>query len=192
MVTPHFRAGSCNFQAAENELIFEPRELLISRPERLPMYASRRSALQALVLAGAALLPLPATADNYEVVKTDAEWKKILSPDAYDVLRHQGTEPPFSSPLLNEHRKGVFACAGCALPLFSSDTKFESGTGWPSFWKPLPGAIRTSDDRSMFEDRTEVHCRRCGGHLGHVFKDGPLPTGLRYCMDGVALKFIPA
>ena len=156
------------------------------------MYASRRSALQALLLAGAALLPLPAAAEDYEVVKSDAEWKKILSPDAYEVLRHQGTEAPFSSPLLNEHRKGVFACAGCALPLFSSDTKFDSGTGWPSFWKPLPGAVRTSDDRSMIEDRTEVHCRRCGGHLGHVFNDGPLPTHLRYCMDGVALKFIPA
>lgn len=155
------------------------------------MYASRRFTIQALLL-GAALLPLPAPAAEYEVVKSDAEWKKILSPEAYDVLRHQGTEQPFTSPLLNEHRKGIFSCAGCALPLFSSDTKFESGTGWPSFWKPLPGAIRTSDDRSMIEDRTEVHCRRCGGHLGHVFKDGPLPTGLRYCMDGVALKFIPA
>jgi peptide-methionine (R)-S-oxide reductase len=156
------------------------------------MYASRRSAIQALLLAGAALLSSPALAETYEVAKSDAEWRKILSPDAYEVLRHQGTEPPFSSPLLNEHRKGVFACAGCALPLFASDTKFDSGTGWPSFWKPLQGAIRTSDDRSMFEDRTEVHCRRCGGHLGHVFKDGPPPTGLRYCMDGVALKFIPA
>ena len=155
------------------------------------MYASRRSMLQGLFL-GAALLPLPALAAKYEVVKSDAEWRKILSPEAYDVLRQQGTEAPFTSPLLNEHRKGVFSCAGCALALFSSDTKFDSGTGWPSFWKPLPGAVLTSEDHSDFAVRTEVHCRRCGGHLGHLFDDGPRPTGLRYCMDGVALKFTPA
>ena len=108
------------------------------------------------------------------------------------MLRQQGTEYPFTSPLLKEHRKGIFHCAGCALPLFSSTTKFESGTGWPSFWAPLPNAILENDDKSWIMDRTEVACRRCGGHLGHVFDDGPKPTGLRYCMDGVALTFTPA
>jgi len=131
-------------------------------------------------------------AQTYEVTHTDAEWKKLLTPAQYDVLRQQGTESPFTSPLLNEHRSGIFNCAGCALPLFSSDTKFDSGTGWPSFWKPLPNAVLTTDDHSFFMDRTEVHCRRCGGHLGHVFPDGPPPTGLRYCMDGVALTFTPS
>lgn len=155
------------------------------------MSTSRRSAIQMLLL-GAALMPLPALAHQYEVVKTDAEWRKILSPAAYEVLRHQGTEPPFSSPLLNEHRNGIFSCAGCDLPLFSSATKFNSHTGWPSFWKPLENAVMTSEDHSLMETRTEVHCRRCGGHLGHLFHDGPPPTGLRYCMDGLALKFTPA
>ena len=128
----------------------------------------------------------------YQVTHTDAEWRKLLSPAQYDILRQQGTEPPFSSPLLNEHRKGVFHCAGCSLALFSSETKFDSGTGWPSFWQPLPNAVLTSSDSSLGMDRTEVHCRRCGGHLGHVFPDGPPPTGLRYCMDGLALTFTPA
>ena len=105
------------------------------------------------------------------------------------MLRHEGTEAPFTSPLNNEHRKGVFACAGCALDLYSSDTKFDSGTGWPSFWKPLDNAVVTKTDNSLFMTRTEVHCRRCGGHLGHVFDDGPKPTGLRYCMNGVAMTF---
>jgi len=129
---------------------------------------------------------------HYEVTLSDAQWRAKLSPAAYDVLRQQGTERAFTSPLLNEHRKGVFTCAGCALPLFSSSTKFESGTGWPSFWAPLKNAVLTSDDRSLGESRTEVHCRRCGGHLGHVFDDGPKPTGLRYCMNGVALSFTPS
>lgn len=155
------------------------------------MSTSRRCAIQMLLL-GAALMPLPALARQYEVVKTDAQWRKILSPAAYEVLRRQGTEPPFSSPLLKEHRKGIFSCAGCDLPLFSSATKFDSGTGWPSFWKPLKSAVLTSEDHSLMEDRIEVHCRRCGGHLGHLFHDGPPPTGLRYCMDGLALKFTPA
>jgi len=128
----------------------------------------------------------------YEVAKSDADWKKQLSPAAYDVLRHQGTEAPFTSPLDHEHRKGIFACAGCGLDLYSSDTKFDSGTGWPSFFRPLPNAVVTSDDHSLFMERTEVHCRRCGGHLGHVFEDGPRPTGLRYCMNGVAMTFRPA
>ena len=123
---------------------------------------------------------------------TDAEWRKRLTPTQYNVLRNHGTERPGSSPLLREHRKGTFVCAGCALPLFSSAAKFESGTGWPSFYEPLPDAVETTTDRSFFMVRTEVHCRRCLGHLGHVFDDGPPPTGLRYCMNGVALKFEPA
>jgi peptide-methionine (R)-S-oxide reductase len=133
-----------------------------------------------------------ADAATFEVVKSDEEWKRLLSPAAYKVLRHEATERPYSSPLNKEHRKGIFACAGCELPLFSSETKFESGTGWPSFYKPLPDAVGTSTDRSLLVARTEVHCRRCGGHLGHVFDDGPKPTGLRYCMNGVALMFKPA
>jgi peptide-methionine (R)-S-oxide reductase len=135
--------------------------------------------------------PAYAAQQSFEVMHTDAEWQKILTPAQYEILRQQGTEPPFSSPLLNEHRKGVFNCAGCALPLYSSATKFDSGTGWPSFYQPLPNAVLTSDDSSLGMDRTEVHCRRCGGHLGHVFPDGPPPTGLRYCMDGLALTFTP-
>jgi peptide-methionine (R)-S-oxide reductase len=136
--------------------------------------------------------PAYASAQVYEVTHTDAEWRQLLTPAQYNILRQQGTEPPFTSPLLNEHGKGVFSCAGCALPLFSSATKFDSGTGWPSFWQPLPNAVLTSDDNTFGMDRTEVHCRRCGGHLGHVFPDGPPPTGLRYCMDGLALSFTPA
>jgi len=127
----------------------------------------------------------------YKVTHTDAQWRKILSPAAYNVLRQAGTEPPFSSPLLHEERTGIFNCAGCALPLYSSSTKFDSGTGWPSFWDHLPNAIDTSEDDSFGMDRTEVHCSQCGGHLGHVFPDGPQPTGLRYCMNGVALTFTP-
>jgi peptide-methionine (R)-S-oxide reductase len=143
------------------------------------------------LLAGGSLL-LPGGAAAYEVEKSDAEWRALLSPAAYRVLRQADTEYPYSSPLDKEHRKGTFACAGCSLALFSSTTKFDSHTGWPSFWKPLPGAVITRDDRSLGMARTEVLCRRCGGHLGHVFDDGPPPTGLRYCMNGVAMTFIPA
>ncbi len=132
-----------------------------------------------------------AEAEEIEVTKTDEEWRRLLTPAQYQVLRHEATEPAGSSSLVYEHRKGVFVCAACELPLFKSATKFESGTGWPSFWSPIEGAVGTKLDRSLLMERTEVHCRRCGGHLGHVFKDGPPPTGLRYCMNGVALKFIP-
>jgi peptide-methionine (R)-S-oxide reductase len=130
--------------------------------------------------------------ERFEFELSDEDWKKRLTPAQYNVLRHEGTEPPFSHPLNKEKRKGTFACAGCDLPLFSSDTKFESGTGWPSFWKPLDNAVATRSDRSYMMVRTEVHCRRCGGHLGHVFDDGPKPTGLRYCMNGLSLAFKPA
>jgi peptide-methionine (R)-S-oxide reductase len=130
--------------------------------------------------------------ERYEVNLSDADWQKRLSPQAYQVLRHQDTERAFTSPLNDEHRKGIFACAGCALPLFSSATKFDSGTGWPSFFRPLANAVRTNTDHILGYERTEVHCRRCGGHLGHVFDDGPPPTGKRYCMNGVALKFVSA
>jgi len=134
----------------------------------------------------------PANAGPFEIEKSDDEWRRILKPAAFRVLRLHGTERPYSSALNHEKRKGTFVCAGCALPLFASDTKFESGTGWPSFFKPLPDATGTASDRTLFVTRTEVHCRRCGGHLGHVFSDGPPPTGLRYCINGVALSFAPA
>ncbi|MEW6643594.1 MAG: peptide-methionine (R)-S-oxide reductase MsrB [Pseudomonadota bacterium] len=130
--------------------------------------------------------------ETFEVTKTPEEWRRQLTPAQYGILREHGTERPYSSPLNKEHRKGTFACAGCDLPLFASDTKFDSGTGWPSFYQPLPDAVGTTEDRSYMMLRTEVHCRRCGGHLGHVFDDGPKPTGLRYCMNGLSLTFKPA
>ena len=126
---------------------------------------------------------------NFQIKLTDAEWRKRLTPQQYAVLRQEDTERSGSSPLNREKRRGVYACAGCTLPLFSSDTKFESGTGWPSFYAPLRNAVGTRKDSRLVFTRTEVHCRRCGGHLGHVFDDGPKPTGLRYCMNGAAMKF---
>jgi peptide-methionine (R)-S-oxide reductase len=162
----------------------------MNRRNTLLLGGSVLAVLAARTLRGAP--PAYAADEKFEVMHTDAEWQKLLTPAQYNILRQQGTEAPFSSPLLNEHRKGIFNCAGCALPLYPSDTKFDSGTGWPSFWKPLPNAVLTSDDSSLGMDRTEVHCRRCGGHLGHVFPDGPPPTGSRYCMDGLALTFTPA
>lgn len=149
-------------------------------------------ALGAVVYAMRGTTPATAAEGNFAVTMTDDEWRAKLGDDAYEIMRKEGTERPFTSELLNEHRKGTFACAGCDLPLYSSDTKFDSGTGWPSFWDHLPNSVATQADNSLFGERTEVHCSRCGGHLGHVFDDGPQPTGLRYCMDGLALKFVPA
>ena len=165
------------------------------------MLTRRQIALGALAVAAAGagalalrLTSLRATAagETFEVTHTPEEWRKLLTPAQYAVLREQDTEPAFTSPLNNEKRKGTFACAGCDLPLFDSSTKFDSGTGWPSFYAPIEGAVRTDTDYAFGMVREEVHCRRCGGHLGHVFNDGPPPTGLRYCINGLALKFIPA
>ncbi len=150
----------------------------------------RRSFIGLLLMGGASVCLGGAQAfAGYPVTKSDAEWKKILPPAAYTVLRHEGTEMPYSSPLDMNFKKGTYSCAGCNVPLFSSDTKYDSQTGWPSFWKPLAGAVLTKTDTSDMMIRTEVHCHSCGGHLGHVFDDGPKPTGLRYCMNGVALQF---
>lgn len=133
-----------------------------------------------------------AAGEVFEVTHSPDEWRAILGPDRYAVLREAATEPSGSSPLNNEHRAGTFDCAGCKLPLYASDAKFDSGTGWPSFTAPLPDAVKTRADKGWIFTRTEVHCRRCGGHLGHVFDDGPAPTGKRYCMNGLALTFTAA
>lgn len=133
-----------------------------------------------------------AAGETFEVTKSEAEWRALLSPEQYAVLREEDTERPFTSPLNEEKRKGVFHCAGCDLPAFASETKYNSGTGWPSFYAPLDNAVGTREDSSFFMTRVEVHCRRCGGHFGHVFDDGPPPTGKRYCMNGLALAFRPA
>ena len=154
---------------------------------RRAFFRSTACAATVLALAGRAL-----AAGIPKVRHTEDEWRRLLSEDQFQVLRHAATERPFTSALLEEHRNGTFNCAGCDLPLFASETKYESGTGWPSFYQPLPAAIGTTTDTTFFMKRTEVHCRRCGGHLGHVFDDGPKPTGLRYCMNGVALKFVAA
>ena len=156
----------------------------------------RRDVLRTGVCAGALLLvPGLAGADpkggTFEITRTDAEWRRLLTPEQFHILRQHGTERAFSHPLDREYRPGAYSCAGCQLPLFSATTKYNSGTGWPSFYAPLENAVGTRIDRGFFMTRTEVHCRRCGGHLGHVFDDGPKPTGLRYCMNGTALIFTP-
>ena len=162
---------------------------------------NRRSILQASgLLLGTSALALvfkagDATASNdgdFEITKTEDEWRELLTPQQFRILRQHGTERPGSSPLNHNHEAGTYTCAGCDNPVFASDTKFDSGTGWPSFYAPIEGGIGTSVDRSLFMVRTEVHCARCGGHLGHVFNDGPEPTGKRYCMNGAALAFVPA
>jgi peptide-methionine (R)-S-oxide reductase len=150
------------------------------------------AAATAALCAGRGIFTAAHAATAYEVTHTDEEWRRMLSPAAYEVLRRDGTERPYTSPLLKEHRAGTFACGGCDLPLYSSKTKYDSGTGWPSFWAPLDHAVEEAQDHSYGMVRTAISCRRCGGHLGHVFNDGPPPTGLRYCMNGVALKFVPA
>jgi len=159
-----------------------------------PTSLSRRHLLAGLTCATATYLVSSSRSiaqGRFKVMKTPAQWRRQLGPDRYEILREAGTERPFSSPLDEEHRRGQFRCAGCGQPLFDSSTKFDSGTGWPSFYRPLPHAVVTRADHSLFMERTEVLCSRCGGHLGHVFRDGPKPTGLRYCMNGLALIFVP-
>ena len=161
------------------------------------MYSRRDFTKVGITLAGAlaaANWPVAAAdtaAERFEIMKTDDEWKKVLTPEQFNVLRKHGTERAGTSPLDKVYDPGVYNCAACDLPVYTSETKFDSGTGWPSFYKPIDNAIGTSIDKSFFSTRTEVHCRRCGGHLGHVFEDGPKPTGLRYCMNGVAMTFVP-
>jgi len=184
------RARAAHWQAAGCVPIFHAMS-----EGTIGMGVSRREMLAGAAL-GAVALAIgwrgEAATPAYPFTLSDAEWRQRLSPPAYAVLRQASTERPFSSPLNAEHRRGTFTCAGCALPLFASTTKFDSGTGWPSFWRPLPKAVATRNDSMFGMQRVEVHCRRCGGHLGHVFNDGPPPTGLRYCMNGVAMRFAPA
>jgi peptide-methionine (R)-S-oxide reductase len=173
---------------------------MFTADERENLTMKRRTFL----LSGAALASLgglyglktvakPALAGDgkFEITYTEQEWRTLLSPDQYAVLREEATERAFTSDLLHEKREGTYNCAGCDLPLYASDTKFDSGTGWPSFYDSLPDAVETRTDYKLIFPRTEVHCRRCGGHLGHVFNDGPPPTGLRHCINGIALKFEP-
>jgi peptide-methionine (R)-S-oxide reductase len=163
-------------------------------PSAAIMRITRRQALRAgTALAAIGILgrAVRAAEGTFEITRSESEWRALLTPGQYAVLRGEATERPGSSPLYGEHRSGLFHCAGCEAPLFSSSAKFDSGTGWPSFWQPLDGAVGTRVDKRFGMVRTEVHCARCGGHLGHVFDDGPRPTGLRYCINGLALAFMP-
>jgi peptide-methionine (R)-S-oxide reductase len=153
---------------------------------------SAAAALGGLVAAACTRRENNVPAEVFEITKTPEQWRAVLTPEQYAVLREEGTERAGSSPLDAEHRRGTFVCAGCDLPVYASEAKFDSGTGWPSFTAPIAGAVRTKEDRGLFGLRTEVHCRRCGGHLGHVFADGPPPTGQRFCMNGIALRFVAA
>ncbi len=154
--------------------------------------ASAAAAIGGIAFGGCSRQPAIASGETFEVVKTPEEWRAILTPAQYEVLREAGTERAKSSPLNAEKRRGTYLCAGYQLPVYASETKFESGTGWPSFTAPIENAVRTKPDPGLFGTRTEVHCRRCGGHLGHVFDDGPPPTGQRWCMNGVAMEFLAA
>lgn len=156
------------------------------------MFTRRQSGSSGVGTAIAGLFGGVSRADKFEVSKADAEWQRVLSKEQFYVMRHRGTEAPGSSALADNHAVGTYHCAGCDQPLFASDAKFESGTGWPSFDRALSNSVATSTDYFMLIPRTEVHCRRCGSHLGHVFSDGPAPTGQRYCTNGVSLKFVPA
>jgi peptide-methionine (R)-S-oxide reductase len=162
-----------------------------------PQQTDRRAFLEGAALGGAAFglaacSGAPAQAKSFPVKRSEAEWRRRLTPQQFAVLRQEATERPFSSPLNEEKRTGLFLCQGCGNALYSSRTKFDSGTGWPSFWAALPGAVGTKTDRKLLYPRTEVHCADCGGHLGHIFDDGPKPTGKRHCINGVALRFKPA
>jgi peptide-methionine (R)-S-oxide reductase len=156
------------------------------------LIGSAAAAFGAFVIGGCSRTGAAVAAETFEVTKTADEWRAVLTPEQYAVLREENTERAGTSPLNKEQRRGTYVCAGCALPVYTSEAKFESGTGWPSFTAPIAGAVRTKEDRGFLGTRTEVHCRRCGGHLGHVFDDGPPPTGQRYCMNGAAMNFTPA
>ena len=155
------------------------------------MTISRRSFLASAGAVALAPAALAGAAERFEVTRTPDQWRRLLGPARYAVLREAKTERAGSSPLDREKRRGIFVCAGCALPLYKSQTKFDSGTGWPSFWAPIPNAVRMRPEGRLFWARTEVHCRRCGGHLGHVFDDGPGPTGQRFCMNSCSLQLEP-
>ncbi len=182
--TPAYRRGAGDAATAAAPYIAD----MAHDPSRRSLLSLAAAGVAGVALWGCRSAPA-AAAERFPVQMSDAAWRKKLGDQAWAVLRHESTERPFTSPLNDEHRAGTFLCKGCALPLFASRTKFDSGTGWPSFYAPLPQAVATRTDSSLMMQRVEVHCRQCGGHLGHVFDDGPKPTGKRYCMNGVAMTF---